>query len=195
MSEQWDYQLRIDLADELAAMARRDPGNPAIRPLADVLARHRATMNCQFDAFADYVAEAEKQGTDGYPLYAWTKATIEDPAKQAKYRKSFTIYVDGNEVYAKETADALESELRPLVGGALITRLSKHDTNRRTTRRCRSAFAISDHHCSLSPRRGGSETCPSKADRPALRSRASSARFRWKPQRYPEIEPSFFTTR
>ena len=128
MSEQWDYQLRIDLADELAAMARRDPGNPVIRPLADVLAGHHAAMKCQFDAFADYVAEAEKRGTEGYPLYAWTKATIENPEKKAKYLKSFTVYVDGKEVYAKPVADALEAELKPLVGG-MIARLSKHDTN------------------------------------------------------------------
>jgi hypothetical protein len=128
MSEQWDYQLRIDLADELAAMARHDPGNPAIRPLVDVLERHHATMKCQFDAFADYVAEAEKQGTDGYPLYAWTKATIENPEKEAKYLKSFTVYVDGNAVYAKSLADALEAELKLLVGG-MIARLAKHDTN------------------------------------------------------------------
>jgi hypothetical protein len=111
MSEQWDYQLRIDLADELAAMARHDPGNPAIRPLADVLARYRATAKCQFDAFAEYVAEAEKQGTEGYPLYAWTKATIENPEKKAKYLKSFTVYVDGKAVYAKPLADALEAGL------------------------------------------------------------------------------------
>lgn len=128
MSEQRDYQLRIDLADELAAMARRDPVNPAIRPLADVLARHHATMKCQFDAFSDYVAEAEKQGTEGYPLYAWTKATIENPEKKAKYLKSFTVYVDGKAVYAKPLADALEAELEPLVGGT-IARLSRHDTN------------------------------------------------------------------
>jgi hypothetical protein len=128
MSEQWDYQLRIDLTDELAAMGRRDPGNPAIRPLADVLARHRATVKCQFDAFAEYVAEAEKQGPEGYALYAWTKATIENPEKKAKYLKSFTVYVDGKAVYAKPLADALEAELKPLVGG-LITRLAKHDTN------------------------------------------------------------------
>ncbi len=85
-------------------------------------------MKCQFDAFADYVAEAEKRGTEKYPLYEWTKATIEDPAKKEKYLKSFTLYVDGNEVYAKEKADALESELQPLVGGTLVTRMSKHDT-------------------------------------------------------------------
>ena len=129
MSTQWEYQIRIDLGDEVAEMARRDAHNAAIKPLADILTRHHATMKCQFDAFADYVAEAEKRGTENYPLYAWTKATIEDPAKKAKYTKSFTLYVDGNEVYAKPLADALESDLQPLVGGKLITQLTKYDTN------------------------------------------------------------------
>jgi hypothetical protein len=129
MSTQWEYQIRIDLGDEVAEAARRDPHSAAIKPLADILTKHRATMKCQFDAFADYVAEAEKHGTENYPLYAWTKATIEDPLKKAKYIKSFTLYVDGNEVYAKPLADALESDLQPLVGGKLITRLTKYDTN------------------------------------------------------------------
>jgi hypothetical protein len=129
MSDQWAYQIRIYLADAFAELARRDPGSPAIKPLADILARHNTTMKCQFDAFADYVAEAEKHGIDAYPLYAWTKATIEDPTKKEKYTKSFTLYVDGQEVYAKDAADALEADLRPLLGSALITRMSKHDTN------------------------------------------------------------------
>ena len=91
--------------------------------------KHHATMVCQFDAFAGYVAEAEQNGTEDYPLYDWTKATIEDPAKKAKYIKSFTLYVDGNEVYAKDNADALESDLQPLLADKLVMRLSKHDTN------------------------------------------------------------------
>jgi hypothetical protein len=129
MSNQLQYQVRIDLADDLAEMARRDPDNPALAPLPDILARHRATLKCQFDAFAGYVAEAERHGVEKYPLYKWTKATIENPAKKAKYVKSFTLYVEGDEVYPKDKADALESDLRPLVVGKLVTRLSKHDTN------------------------------------------------------------------
>jgi hypothetical protein len=105
--------------------------------VVDLLAKHRATMKCQFDAFADYVSEAEKQGTESYPLYAWTKATAQNPEKKAKYLKSFTLYVDGKEIYAKPLADALEAELRPLVGGRVITRLSRYDTNPPTIRRCR----------------------------------------------------------
>ena len=129
MSERWDYQLRIDLSEELAQRARQNPGDPSLQPLKDVLARHRATMKCQLDAFADYVAEAERQGSGNYPLYAWTKATIENPEKQAKYSKSFTLYVDGQEVYGKPLADALEADLEPLVAEKLIARLSRYDTN------------------------------------------------------------------
>ena len=129
MSNQWKYQIRIYLGDELADVARHDPDNPALKPLADILSKHHATMKSQFDAFAGYVAEAEKHGTEKYPLYEWTKATIEDPAKKAKYINSFTLYVDGDEVYAKEKAEALESDLQPLVDGKLVVRMSKHDTN------------------------------------------------------------------
>jgi hypothetical protein len=128
MSDQWQYQIRIYLSDELAETARRDPGDPALKPLADVLAKHDAVMKCQFDAFAGYVAEAEKHCTENYPLYKWTKATIENPEKKAKYIKSFTLYAGGQEVYEKEIADALEKDLQPLVG-SLLTRMSKHDTN------------------------------------------------------------------
>ena len=82
MSDQWQYQVRVYLSDEFAEVARRDPDDPAIKPLADVLGKHHAVMKCQFDAFAGYVAEAEKHGTENYPLYAWTKATIEDPPRR-----------------------------------------------------------------------------------------------------------------
>jgi hypothetical protein len=129
MSDQWQYQVRIDLADEAAEVARRDPDDPALAPLPEILERHHATLKSQYDAFAGYVAEAESHGIEKYPLYHWTKATVENPAKKAKYLKSFTLYVDGDEVYAKDKADALESDLQPLLGGKLVTRLAKHDTN------------------------------------------------------------------
>ena len=129
MSDQWQYQLRIYFDEERAEVARRDVDDPALKPLAAILSKHHAVMKCQFDVFAGYVAEAEKHGAEKYPLYEWTKATIENLAKKAKYLKSFTLYVDGEEVYAKEKADALESALQPLVASRLVTRMSKHDTN------------------------------------------------------------------
>ncbi|MGH6918378.1 MAG: hypothetical protein ACREJ0_11830, partial [Geminicoccaceae bacterium] len=115
MGEQWQYQLRIDLADDVAEIARHDPNDPILEPLATILRKHAATLKCQYDAFADYVAEAERHGPEKYPLHAWTKATIENPAKKAKYQKSFTLYIDGQEIYARQQADALEADLQPLV--------------------------------------------------------------------------------
>jgi hypothetical protein len=129
MDQAWDYQIRIDLDDALADAARRNPDDPSIKPLMDILARHHAMLKCQFDAFADYLAEAEQLGVADYPLYAWTKATIENPDKRTKYLKSFTLYVDGKEVYAGRLADALEADLQPLVAAGLIRRLAKYDTN------------------------------------------------------------------
>ena len=129
MSNRWQYQVRIYLSDHHAALARRDPSDPSLAPLTEILGRHKAALKCQFDAFAGYVAEAERNGVDSYPLYAWTKATIEDPAKEAKYIKSFTLYVEDDEVYDGAKADALEAELRPLVGGEIVNHMTKHDTN------------------------------------------------------------------
>jgi hypothetical protein len=43
--------------------------------------------------------------------------------------KSFTLYVDDQEVYPKDIADALETDLQPLAAVGFITRLSKYDTN------------------------------------------------------------------
>ena len=129
MTGRWQYQLRIRLTDDLAETARADPSAPELGPLPEILARHNTALVCQHDAFAHYVAEAEQRGTAGFPLYAWTRATVEDPAKKAKYLRSFTLHVDGAEVYSREKADALEAELRPLVGGPLVVALSRHDTN------------------------------------------------------------------
>ena len=129
MNETWQYQVRVTLCDVAAQTARQTPDDPSLAPLTDVLARHDAALKCQYDAFAGYVAEAEANGPENYPLYAWTKATIEDPAKEAKYLKAFTLYVNGDEVYDRDKADPLEAELKPLVGGDIVTGLTKHDTN------------------------------------------------------------------
>ena len=129
MAGQWQYQLRLRLADDIVETARLDSTASDLAPLPEILARHDAALVCQFDAFAGYVAEAERQGVGGFPLYAWTKATIEDPIKMAKHLRSFTIHVGGAEVYSRETADALETELRPLAGGPVVAALSRHDTN------------------------------------------------------------------
>jgi hypothetical protein len=129
MNDDLKFQLRLTLRDEFAQVARTDPADPSISMLANILSRHRAVMKCQFDAFADYVSEAEANGVENYHLYEWTKKTIEDPAKKAKYVKSFTLYVGGEEVYEKDRADELEAELKPLVGGPIVAKMFKYDTD------------------------------------------------------------------
>lgn len=129
MTEQWEYQLRFKLSPELAENARSGASDGAFRPIAEVLTRHHATAISQFDAFAKYVAEAERNGVDQYPLYRWTKATIEDPQKKAKHTTAFAIYVRGEEVYDEAQADALARDLRPLLDAGVLLALTKLDTN------------------------------------------------------------------
>ena len=129
MAEDWQYQVRINLNEERAAIARQDASDASLAPLGDILARHNATLKCQYDAFAGYCEAAENEGIEKYPLYQWTKDTIDDPVKKAKYLKAFTLYVEGDEVYDKEKADPLESDLVPLAESGLLDALTKHDTN------------------------------------------------------------------
>jgi hypothetical protein len=129
VSDDLKFQLRLTLRDEFAEAARNDPADASISALADILSRHDAVIKCQFDAFADYVSAAEANGVDNFPLYEWTKKTIEDPAKKAKYTKSFALYVGGKEVYEKDEADALEADLKPLVGGRIVAQMFRYDTD------------------------------------------------------------------
>jgi len=129
MSDDLKYQLRLTLNEGLAQVARADPGNPSICPLTEILNRHDAVMKCQFDAFADYVSEAEANGIENYPLYEWTKKTVGDPVKRAKYTKSFALYVGGEVVYQRDKADALEAALKPLVGGPIVAQMFRYDSD------------------------------------------------------------------
>jgi hypothetical protein len=129
MSDEWQYQVRITLDAARSEVARRDPKDTSLAPLGEILAKHNAALSCQYDAFAGYCAAAEAEGVEKYPLYQWTKDTIEDPAKKAKYLKAFTLYVDGDEVYDKKKADPLEADLKPLADSGLLDKLTKHDTN------------------------------------------------------------------
>src|SRR6476646_1396436 len=66
MTDDLKFQLRLTLSDEFAQVARNVPGDPSISTLTDILNRHDAVMKCQFDAFADYVSEAEANGIENF---------------------------------------------------------------------------------------------------------------------------------
>jgi len=129
MSDDLKFQLRLTLNHAFAQVARNNPSDASLSTLTAILNRHDAVMKCQFDAFADYVNEAEANGIELFHLYEWTKKTIANPAKKEKYLKSFTLYVGGEEVYEKDKVDALEAELKPLVGGPIVAKMFKYDTD------------------------------------------------------------------
>jgi hypothetical protein len=129
MNEPLQYQVRLKLNERSAELARGQSEHASLGPLMDVLRSHGATLVNQLDAFEGYVAQAEKEGVENFPLHRWTKAVVEDPDKRKKHLRSFTLHVAGQETYAKEIADPLEAALQPLVGGDVVTALSKHDTN------------------------------------------------------------------
>ncbi|OZI31186.1 hypothetical protein CAL29_24970 [Bordetella genomosp. 10] len=129
MKDTWQYQIRLRVTEALAERLRDRPDAPEDAPLRAVLDRHGAVIKSQYQAFADYVAEAEREGVAQYPLYRWTRDTIEDPAKEAKYRRVYTAYVNGQEVYDGAVAEALRQELAALGTEGGIEGVTKVDTN------------------------------------------------------------------
>jgi len=129
MSEVWDYQIRATLSDRAAELVREKQEAPELAPLVATASRHKAIIVSQYDAFAHYVAEAEKNDEQDYPLYKWTRATIDDPVKAAKHKKIVTFYVGGEEVYPRAAAEALEADLQKLVGVGLVEKIAKYDSN------------------------------------------------------------------
>ena len=129
MNEEWSHQIRLNISDDSPRSPAPIRSMPALGRSLAILRQASCALSNQFDAFAHYVAEAEKAGRRTFPALQMDRATIEDPVKKAKHVKSFSIYVEGEEVYPKAAADALEAELTPFVGGGVVEKLSKHDTD------------------------------------------------------------------
>jgi hypothetical protein len=129
MANQWQYQVRMNVSQELADAYRQGRDTPALARLRDALRRHNATITSQYDAFARYVAEAEREGVQNFPLYQWTVDTISDPDKRAKYQRVFTVYVHDQEVYAEDVANALQADLSALGQANGVLSINKFDTN------------------------------------------------------------------
>jgi hypothetical protein len=85
MTGQWQYQVRFDVNDSATAESmRRKAPDTALAQLFEILARHQALAKCQFDVFAEYVAAAEEEGVESYPLYEWTKANDRELVEEGK---------------------------------------------------------------------------------------------------------------
>ena len=89
--------------------------------------------------------------------------TVDDPTKKAKYTKSFALYVGGKEVYEKDKADALEAELEALVGGSIVEKMFKYDSDPAHSHRASDRLFLTDLNSA------GCHTAPSSRSREGTR--------------------------
>ena len=108
------YQVRLDVTEDIAQEVRNKNYHKLNKNIDAILLKVDAELICQFDAFNNFVIECEKENNTNNALYKWTKDTIENSLKKKKYLKSFTVYVNGEQLYDKKIADYLESEIKKL---------------------------------------------------------------------------------
>ena len=128
MTDHLLYQVRLDLSDEIAHEVRNKNYDKLNEYIGEVLLKVNAELICQYDAFNNFLLECEKENNTNNPLYKWTKDTIENSLKKKKYLKSFTIYVNGEQLYDKKTADYLENEIKKL-NEKKILKINKYDSD------------------------------------------------------------------
>ena len=113
-------QLRIKTDADLSADLRAASASETARELRATFGPFDAELACVYDEFCGYCEEAEKNGIENYPLYHWTKSVIDDPKKQEKHSRSFTIYMGGAAVYPVAGAQDLMAALEEIADGKNI---------------------------------------------------------------------------
>ena len=122
------YQVRLDVTEDISQEVRNKNYSKLNKYIDAILLKVNAELICQFDAFNNFVIECEKENNTNNALYKWTKDTIENSIKKKKYLKSFTVYVNGEQLYEKKTADYLESEIKKL-NEKRILKISKYNSD------------------------------------------------------------------
>ena len=122
------YQVRLDVTGDIAQEVRNKNYYKLNEYIDAILLKVDAELICQFDAFNNFVIECEKENNTNNVLYKWTKDTIENNVKKKKYLKSFTVYVNGAQLYEKKTADYLESEIKKL-NEKKILKINKYNSD------------------------------------------------------------------
>ena len=125
----WLYQIRIKVSDKLSEDLRGMHELELSQAINRIANENGSRVVCTFDAFAEYCEEAEKNGTEHYELYDWTKSTIENPEKKSKHLKSFAFYEGDNQVYNKELAVSIQQSLKRLDSGNDILEINLIDSN------------------------------------------------------------------
>ena len=111
------YQIRLNVSDNFTESD----------VLNELLENHNASLMCQYDSFVFFVRECENKKETDNSLYKWTKDTIEDEIKEAKYKKIHSVYVDKQQVYKENIADKIIEEITSLKLST-IESIDKFDT-------------------------------------------------------------------
>ena len=122
------FQIRIDLLEKTAIEIRNKVDTKFSNNINYILKKVRAELVCQYDAFKKFVLECEKENEVDNALYKWTKDTIENKSKKIKYLNSFTVYVEGEQLYEKKIADFLEYEIKKLNDKKII-KINKYNSD------------------------------------------------------------------
>ena len=126
---EWLYQVRIKVSKKLSEDLRSVNDLRLSKDILKIAADNNSRLVCTFDAFAEYCAEAEREGIEKYELYHWTKSTIDNPEKKTKHLKSFAFYKGDNQVYSKDLASSIEQSLKNLDCGDDIIEINLIDSN------------------------------------------------------------------
>ena len=111
------YQIRLNVSDDFT-------DNDVLNEL---LENYNSSLMCQYDAFVFFVRECENKKEIDNSLYKWTKDTIEDEVKKAKYQKIHSVYVNKKQVYKEDIADKIIEEITNL-NLSTIESIDKFDT-------------------------------------------------------------------
>ena len=131
MNNEWLYQVRIKLTQDLADDLRSDSNLDISRKINVIARKHQTRPVCTLDGFLDYVKEAEQNDIEEYPLYHWTKSVVDDPQKKIKHSKSFAFYFGDEQIYEKQRAQSLYNDLLELNDENKIEEVKIIDSNPR----------------------------------------------------------------
>ena len=131
MNNEWLYQVRIKLSQDLADDLRSDSNSDISRKINVIARKHQTRPVCTLDGFLDYVKEAEQNDIEEYPLYHWTKSVVENPQKKIKHSKSFAFYFGDEQIYEKQRAQSLYNDLLELNDENKIEEIKIIDSNPR----------------------------------------------------------------
>ena len=107
----WLYQIRIVVTSALSTDLRSMGTSTTAQEVTEIAKKYDMRAVCTYDAFKAYCEEAEENGIEGYSLYNWTKAALDNPDKREKHQKSIAFYRDNDQIYSKDLAEALYEDL------------------------------------------------------------------------------------